>query len=82
MSTLHQYPLWASQKHCQCSGGVQLAGPQCQGMAGDGLLATFTSCAIPIAGVLAYHLPGRESHSKSKMSPIEELAWKAVAHSI
>lgn len=52
------------------------------GVAGDGLLATFTSCAIPIAGVLAYPLPGRESHSKSKMSSIEELAWKAVAHSI
>lgn len=69
MSTLRQYPLWASQKHCQCSGGVQLAGPQCQGMAGDGLLATFTSWPIPIAGFLAYHLSGIGSHSKSKVSP-------------
>lgn len=66
--------LWASQKHCQCSGGVQLAGPQGQGMAQDGLLAAFTSWPIPIAGVLAYHLPGIGSHSKSKMSPTEELA--------
>lgn len=51
-------------------------------MAGDGLLAAFTSWPIPIAGVLAYHLPGIGSHSKSKMSPTEELAWKAVTHSL
>lgn len=61
---------------------VQLAGPQGQGMAGDGLLAAFTSWPIPIAGVLAYHLPGIGSHSKSKMSPTEELAWRAVTQSL
>lgn len=47
-------------------------------MAGDGLLAAFTSWPIPIAGVLAYHLPGIGSHSKSKVSPTEELARRAV----